>query len=343
VLAGLLAGWRAREPDAPIVVLSGDPAATRALHGVDARPRGPLAVWRALAGARGLVSGGGSLVQDVTSARSALYYLGTMWAAQHRGVPVAVLGQGIGPVRRPWLRAMARRLYRRAAIVSIRDGDSVAALAAMGVTRPVHRGADLAFLATPAPQAGVRGLLAGAGLDAASPRIGLVVRDWPGLLAPGSLGAVVGQFAREMSVAVAVLPFDLRRDAVASAAASEAAGGRVVTASTPEQLMALVGAMDLVVAARLHALIFATAVAVPAVGIAYDPKVTAFATEARLPAPLPVDTAADAIRRALAQAWEARAEARRRLEDTAPALRHRAAEAVAMVVEALTPAARGIT
>ena len=339
VLAGLLSAWQAQMPDARVVVFSADPLATRALHNVEAWSRAPLAVWRALDRARALISGGGSLVQDVTSARSALYYLGAMGAAQQRGLPVAVIGQGIGPLRRPWLRFLARRIYQRATVVSVRDSDSAASLVAMGVTRPVHRGADLAFLTAPARQGGVRGLLAQAGLDAAGLRIGVVVRDWPGLLTAAPMGELVGRFAREKGAAVAVLPFHLGRDGPASAAAASAAGGRVVAVATPQDLLALVGAMDLVVAARLHALVFAASVAVPAVGMAYDPKVTAFTAEVGLPPALPVDASAEVVRRALGETWEARGEVRRRLEDTVPALRHRATESVGAAVGALAQAA----
>jgi len=80
VLSGLLAGLRGAGRPVRPVVLSADPVATHALHGVEAHPRSPADVWKALAGARLLISGGGSLVQDVTSARSALYYLGTLLA-----------------------------------------------------------------------------------------------------------------------------------------------------------------------------------------------------------------------------------------------------------------------
>src|SRR3972149_5628320 len=191
----------------------------------EASSRAPLAIWQALAGARALISGGGSLVQDVTSVRSALYYLSTMRAAQARGVPVAAIGQGIGPLRRPWLRAMTRSVFQRAAVISVRDGASAETLSAMGVTRPIHQGADLAFLMAPAPQDRVRALLARSGLDASGLRIGLAVRDWPGLLAPGALGEEVGRFAQTRGAAVAILPFDRVRDRAASVAAAVAAGG----------------------------------------------------------------------------------------------------------------------
>jgi len=298
------------------------------LHEVEASSRAPLVIWQALAGARALISGGGSLVQDVTSVRSALYYLGTMRAAQARGVPVAAIGQGIGPLRRPWLRAMTRSVFQRAAVISVRDGASAETLSAMGVTRPIHRGADLAFLMAPAPQDRVRALLARSGLDASGLRIGLAVRDWPGLLAPGALGEEVGRFAQARGAAVAILPFDRVRDRAASVAAAVAAGGRVIDAVSPQELLGVIGALDLVVAVRLHALIFAAALAVPAVGVAYDPKVPAFAAEAGLTEPLPVGASARALRGALEAAWEARTEVRRRMEALVPGFRLSAAESV---------------
>src|SRR5690606_35725486 len=45
---------------------------------------------------------------------------------------------------------------------------------------------------------------------------------------------------------------------------------------TPKEMMGVIGAMHLVVGMRLHSLIMAAASYVPAVGIAYDPKVSHF-------------------------------------------------------------------
>ena len=71
VLAGLVAGFRAAQPDGglEIVALSGSPAETEAAHGIAAADRyKPGVLLREIRRADLVLSGGGSLLQDVTSA-----------------------------------------------------------------------------------------------------------------------------------------------------------------------------------------------------------------------------------------------------------------------------------
>jgi polysaccharide pyruvyl transferase WcaK-like protein len=105
---------------------------------------------------------------------------------------------------------------------------------------------------------------------------------------------------------------------------ARAAVGRVVEAQTPQELLGLVGAMDIMVAVRLHGLIFAAAQAVPAVALDYDPKVAAFMAEIGLPAVLPVDSTGLAVAEALARTWDGRIALRSRLRAALPDLRARA-------------------
>lgn len=338
MLAGLLAGLRRRAPDARLVVLSADPEATRALHGVDAVPRTPIEVWRHLADARLFISGGGSLVQDITSARSALYYLATMRAAHWRRVPVAVVGQGIGPLRRPWVRRLAGWVYSQAGVISVRDAESARTLQMLGVTGDVHVGADLALLVSPADPEHVSVRVHGEGLDLAQARVGVAIRTWPGMRDAAELGRGIGRFAEMFSARVAVFPFDRTRDREVSEIVARAAVGRVVEAATPQELLGLVGAMDLMVAVRLHGLIFAAAQAVPAVALDYDPKVAAFMAEVGLPAVLPVDSTGLAVAEAMARTWHGRIALRSRLRAALPGLRARAEAGIDRVAALLADA-----
>ncbi len=310
------------------MVLSADPAATRAMHGVEAQHRAPATIWRALGSARLLISGGGSLVQDITSARSALYYLGTMFAAHRHGVPVAVVGQGIGPILRPWVRRLAAQAFGHADVISVRDLDSARMLEALGVDREIHLGADLALLAPSADPEVVQTRVAAEGLDRAPIRVGVAVRPWPGMRDPEELGRGIGRFAETFGARVAVFPFDRDQDRGVSAEVARGAVGRVVEAETPQELLGLVGAMDLMVGVRLHGLIFSAVHAVPAVALAYDPKVAAFMTEVGLPGLLPLDSTGLAVAEAMTRAWDGRIALRSRLRATVPKLRERAAAAI---------------
>ncbi|MFR6187273.1 MAG: polysaccharide pyruvyl transferase family protein [Lawsonibacter sp.] len=51
------------------------------------------------------------------------------------------------------------------------------------------------------------------------------------------------------------------------------------TATTPRELMAVLGEAELCVAMRLHTLIFAARMAVPCIGLVYDPKVASYLQE----------------------------------------------------------------
>ena len=76
VLAAILASLRRQVPEAQCDVLSIDPKTTTRLHGIPAYHRArPREVLTALRRCDLFVSGGGSLLQDVTSLNSLLFYL----------------------------------------------------------------------------------------------------------------------------------------------------------------------------------------------------------------------------------------------------------------------------
>ena len=76
MLSSLIASLKRTSPQVEITVISGNPARTRRNHGVYAVHRfNPYAVIRAIKHCTMVISGGGSLLQNVTSSRSLYYYL----------------------------------------------------------------------------------------------------------------------------------------------------------------------------------------------------------------------------------------------------------------------------
>ncbi len=306
VLAGMVQSLRARLGSVPVIVLSADPGATAAAYAVEAVDRTDLpAIIMAMRRSRLFLSGGGSLLQDVTSARSAVYYLGLLRLAQIMGLRTMVYAAGLGPLRRPVLRSLTRRVLDRTDAVTVRDADSAALVGALGTRRGPSLTADPAVLLSPAEDSRVESLLRSGGADA--PIIGVVVRPWGDSAFIGPLGEALVHVAGRRGARVVALPFYPALDLAVSRRLADACGGGLIEAPLqPAEALALVARMHVLVALRLHALIFAAATGVPPVGLAYDPKVTALHRDLEIEGPLPLNVAAGALAGAIERAWEQR-------------------------------------
>ncbi|WP_035106907.1 polysaccharide pyruvyl transferase CsaB [Desulfovirgula thermocuniculi] len=294
VLYSMLQALRASLPGARFVVLSGDPAGTRAAFGVEAVNRwSPAAVCRALAACDVFLSGGGSLLQDVTGLKSLLYYAGVIWLAGALRKPVVFYAQGIGPVTTEAGRRLVRRVAERARLITVRDGESAAELRHLGVKRPpVVVTADPVLGLDPAAVGGEKGEAVLAEVGAAGrPVVGVALREWPGFGAEQeeALARVLDGLCRR-GLAVVFIPLHFPADLGVSrrVAARMAEPAAVVSrALSVEEALSLFGCLHLCLGMRLHALVFAAVFNVPLVGLSYDPKVERFLARINWRPPLP--------------------------------------------------------
>ena len=144
MLAAIVGSLKDIIPDVAITVITGNCRMTRENHKVQAVHRlNFFAIAAAIRRCDILISGGGSLLQDVTSARSLYYYLWIMKIALFFKKPVMLYAQGIGPVRGIKAREAVQKVLQRVSVIGVRDRDSKAELMDMGVTRPpIHVTAD---------------------------------------------------------------------------------------------------------------------------------------------------------------------------------------------------------
>lgn len=334
LLEALVEQLRALRPGLRLVALSHRPAATAEALGIEAVARlSPWGLLRALWGARLFISGGGSLLQDVTGLGSIPYYLGLVAFAQGLGVPTAMVGQGLGPLQRGWSRRLVGAVARRAGAIALRDPASQALMVRCGVPE-----GQVALTMDPvlglAPAASVLGeaALRRAGLDPSRPWIAIAVRPWAGWFERQlkAFSAVLAQRARAWGTQVLLLPFHRPDDVwlaeeleACLAARPEGARPEVAVlheALRPREMLALLQGAQLVVGMRLHALIMAAAVGVPGLALVYDPKVAAFAELAGYPSVPDLGSLDDvgAWERTLDAAWAGRAQQRSHLEAHLP-------------------------
>ncbi|HLY24510.1 MAG TPA: polysaccharide pyruvyl transferase CsaB [bacterium] len=337
VLAATVAELRRRRSDLDISVLSASPVATARAYGVEGVPRAqPRAVVRALRGCDLFLSGGGSLFQDATSWRSPWYYLAVLAGARRWSRRTAVYAQGFEPAHRAWIRAGIRSVLNGVDLVTVRDAASARVLAEAGVRRPrTVVSADPSFLLDPDPTPAVDRERArwGSGL-----LFGLSVRPWGDGRVLEAVAAAARDAGARLGARWVLLPMHRPHDVEAAESVAARLDGAVVVRDPfePREMLALIGGLDLLVAMRLHALIFATSQGVPIVPVAYDRKVAALAEELGEEAPLPaqgLDARTLGVR--IETAAADRPGRRDRLRRVAAALRERAALSPALAMELL--------
>ena len=342
VLGGILAGLRAELPEVEPVVLSGDPAFTTELHGVSAIPRMHFRLIRErLHGASLFISGGGSLLQDVTSLRSPFYYLGLLWLAQREGVPTMMLAQGVGPLKHFLARAWTRRVLNRAKAITVRDEGSANLLASLGVSVPAEVTADPSFLLETDPSERLQEWWT-ANIPDSRPVIGVALRQWSSPDAYDRYHAIsdaLAEMAKGSGALLLFIPMQAGQDQHVSEqmAGWTPAESRVLNLSlAPREMLALVGKCDFILAMRLHTLIFAVHRTVPAFGLAYDPKVADFCVSANLPTPMPWDEITTAgLVDTLQTEWAVREALRPILQESAARLTAKARRNITRVGELL--------
>lgn len=295
MLSAMAVSFRTIEPNVRITVISGNPEDTKRRHGVNAVHRVNLAgIARELLQADLLVSGGGSLLQDVTSRRSFYYYLGTMLLAWILRCPFMLYAQGIGPIRCQRARRAMRFVGDRALAVAVRDEGSRRELEELGITRPPIRvTADPVLSLQPISLEPGKIVIQEAGITGTGPLIGISVRDWhdcDGFRA--TLASVADRLAVERGAKIMFLSMQSPEDVrAAQLVRAEMRQPSVILngALDTKLLLSVIGNLDLLLGVRLHALIFAAVMDVPMVGISYDPKIDRFLHMIGEPSAEPMD------------------------------------------------------
>jgi len=332
VLAGLILSLRAVDPRLEITVLSTNPRETELVHGVRAVHRyRPKELLPALARTDLLLSGGGSLLQDVTSAHGIVYYLGVVRLAQLLGKRTMFGAQGLGPLGRARSRTLVASVANRLDAVTVRDPASADLLREIGVSRPpIEVAADPALLLGP---------------DTVAPphphTYGVALRPWRG---QETLAARLADACREaLPQAHPVLfPMQPQTDTLigeqfASLCHQQGRARLVSPSSGLTALTQAISACELMVGMRLHALILAAAAGVPSVALSYDPKVAAFMAQSGQEDAVCDLSQADkaALPMLLSKHWAARAERAQALQTRLPVLRALASRTAEVAVSLL--------
>ncbi|MGI6091560.1 MAG: polysaccharide pyruvyl transferase CsaB [Veillonellaceae bacterium] len=282
MLAAMIEVLTDLEPNVKITVISGNPDDTRERHGVKAVYRlNYPEIIRALSKSDLLISGGGSLLQDVTSDRSLYYYLSIMMLAKKLGKKVMLYAQGIGPVRGALARGAMSYIGNMVDLITVRDEGSRDELKRLKVTKPpVYVTADPVVAMHPVDRQIGRAILSKNGVEGGAPLIGISVREWKDWSHyKNAVAQVSDQIIDEFGARVVFLPMQWPEDYTAAkkiASRTKRPATVLPDKYTTSELLSLIGNFDMLISIRLHALIFASVMHVPMIGLSYDPKIDRF-------------------------------------------------------------------
>lgn len=322
-----------------LTVLSRHPRETARKYGLRAVRRfSPWAVYRTVKHSDVLISGGGSLLQDCTSARSLDYYLGVIRLAQWLKKPVFLWSNGIGPLQRRTSREKVRKTLEGCRMITLRDGDSLAELQKLGLTgQTLKVTADPTFALEAAPRPQARQRLTELGIGPEETLVGISVRSAEGMeRAVAEFAALGDRIVRELRKTVVFLAMQTPGDELLSARIQQEMQepSYLVGSVRPEEMLGIVGCMDAVVSMRLHTVIFSAEERVPVVGCVYDPKVQAFLHLFDMPdCGTPEEMTAETAFSALSGLLDRQTEVRQQLDDRVREMEYRAGETAELFLQ----------
>jgi polysaccharide pyruvyl transferase CsaB len=284
VLQSIIQGLKKNDLAVDITVLSAAPKITAELNQVKSIFRyNAYKVLQALVGCDVFISGGGTLFQNSTSNFSFFYYIKLVILAKLLRKKVAVFGQGFGPLTGKFNHGLASFALNRVDIITLRDQIAFDRLRELGVTNPnMHVTADpTLLLPTPGLDLGRR-LLSLEAISLDKPLLGISVRNLPGKKEEKlyqSLAGAIDWLVQTYGYTPVFILFECPTDMAETSKVlnyMREKANVVFKICRPDEMRSLIANCDLLIAMRLHALIFAAASAVPLLGLSYDPKVTAF-------------------------------------------------------------------
>ena len=202
--------------------------------------------------------------------------------------PLMLYAVGVGPLESELGKRHTLTAFQQARLATVRDAESKHLLERLGINpQQIRVTADPAFSHPPAPPERVQSILLETGLPKERrPLLGVAVRNWNVGVLPNwerQVADALDQFIERHAACALFVPLqNLQGELTDDFAAGERVRQRMRHAdrtvnfrgsTLAQEKAGLLAACDVVVAMRLHSLIFALRSRVPAVALIYDPKV----------------------------------------------------------------------
>ncbi len=255
-----------------ITLISSNPKKTSELHHVESCSM--LNFINPLLNSDVLISGGGSLLQDVTSFKSLIYYLSVIYIALIFRKKVEIYAQGIGPIRSKIGRFLTKTALKHAEKISVRDEKSQQLLSEWNIKSELVK--DPLFLID-LPHKEHKKI------------VGVQLRDFPGISQKflEKLACEIASRFGEKQIIIFSLQDSIDTNICNSFANILRSKGlnntEILTNLSTDKVFEKFSELEYLIAMRFHANVVGIKSGVKTLAINYDPKVKKLADEYNLP------------------------------------------------------------
>ncbi|MCC5909088.1 MAG: polysaccharide pyruvyl transferase CsaB [Clostridiaceae bacterium] len=280
ILQGIIMQLKKAIPNGEITVLTYKAQETEENYGIKAVSRNHFKdIIKAIKKADIVISGGGSILQDVTSSRSLMYYLGIIYLAKKMGKKVMFYGNGFGPINRNFNKKIAAHIINRVDAITVRDYQSKELMQSLGIHKKIEVTADVTFHMDLLSKEETDKILKQEKINEEDKFIGISVRRWKSQENYKEIIAKTGDYLGKRGYKIIFIPMQHPNDLTISqeiADLMEIEPKIIENKYSPKEIIAIISRLDVLIGMRLHSLIFAAIHNIPMVGLEYDPKISSF-------------------------------------------------------------------
>ncbi|MBQ4150356.1 MAG: polysaccharide pyruvyl transferase CsaB [Clostridia bacterium] len=285
IAASMIKNIRTVMPDAKITILCKNPRRNAKKYGVRAIGRfNLLSIISEMRHGKLLLSGGGNLFQNTTSSRSLFYYTSIIRLAKKCGLRIFIAANGVGPIFGKKYEQKVVSTLELADKITFREPESIEYVASLGFDKSrISLSADPALTLESAPAERIDYIMrniSGESFFAVS------LRNFSSLRSEEVEGmnedTFASLFAKEIdriAEKTGAKPLYLIMQSSRDRALSEKVNafantkGEIFESLTASEILGVISRTSLVIAMRLHMLIYGAAADKPIVGVSYDKKV----------------------------------------------------------------------
>lgn len=260
-IAGVLSSNLKKNGAEKITLISSNPEKTAKLYGVDSV--GMFGFLKPIMECDILISGGGSLLQDVTSLKSLIYYLGVILCAKFFKKKVVIFSQGFTPFRTKLGKFLTKTVLKMCDKITVRDIQSQKLLEEMKISSDLVSDPVFGIETPDIPKCGV----------------GVQLRSFAGLNEEflEKLMSEVKKRFPDKEIKLISLQDSLDLPVL------EKFEGKIVKNLTVEDAIREISGLEYLIGMRFHACLVAAKAGVRVLGINYDVKVKTLAETVGFP------------------------------------------------------------